>query len=351
MKKERQPRPRKLRWLGGYIHVGDDDRRTYVLERWNRGNRVHVSTGCTTLAGAMAELARFEADPLRYRPGGGVVGGVMLTEALADAYAEHQKAQGVTAEWIGEVSRCLGDWAEAFGGKDLRGLSLHGDLLPALERWRTRRPHRIKALKGFFRFLRQTKGVVERGQDPTLDLRVPQARPEKHRRRKVVPPEDVSAVLKRLPAVSRDILHLLSATAWHVSEVRRFAAGGEIVKPLGAVEVLAVLITRHKSGDLTKTPVLYPEHLAAAERIRALERFPKRMTIARHMRRACADAGVPWFGMGQMRHSVLTWGVADGGASVQDAADFAHHRSQQTTRRYYLDIDIPRPAIPVYRLT
>ncbi len=337
-------------WAGGYVRKTKGGRLVYVIERWHRGARIHISTRCSTIEGARAELARFEADPVRYVPGRVSTEGVHLTAELVLAYREHQLQKGLTVEWADEVARCLADWEEVLRGLDLRHLELHKDLKAALSRWPTQRPHRIKAIKGFFRWLREEKGLVSRGEDATLDLKVPQARPEKQRRRKVVPPEDVAAVLKHLPAVCRDVLHLLTATAWHVSEARRFASGGEIVVPMKAEGVLAVLITRHKSGDLTKTPLLYPEHLAAARRLQEAKTLPTRMTLARQMRAACEAAGVPPFGMGRMRHSVLTWGVSDGGASLQDAKEFAHHRSEQTTRRFYVDLDIPNVAIPVYRL-
>lgn len=338
-------------WEGGYWRrTKDGKRRIYVIERWNRGERRHVSTGCSTREGAIKELARFELDPVGYRPGGDDHA-VRLSADLVLEYKAHQLREGLTVEWADEVARCLADWEEVLRGRDIRALDLHRDLLAALEKWPTQRPHRMKAIKGFFRWLREKKGLIQDQQDATRGLRVPQSKPEKQRRRKIVAPEDVAAVLPHLPQPTRDILHLLTATAWHVSEVRRFAEGGEIVVPLKGEGVLAVLITRHKSGDLTKTPVLYPEHLEAARRLRALESFPKRMTLARHMKKARELAGVPYFGMGQMRHSVLTWGVRDGGASIQAASEFAQHRSTTTTKRFYLDLDVPQAAIPVYRLT
>lgn len=338
------------RWEGGYVRRSSSGRRIYVIERWHHGQRVHLSTGCSTLEGARAELARFEADPMGYRPGTHSAGAVLMTDELVLEYREHQLAEGLTREWADEVARCLADWSEVLINKDLRTLNLHRDLMPALDGWKTQRPHRIKSIKGLFRWLRERKGLVERAKDATLDLRVPQARPEKLKRRKVVAPEDVAAVLKHLPDVTRDVLHLLTATSWHVSEVRRFAEGGEIVQPMNADGVLAVLITRHKSGDLTKTPIIYEEHLAAARRLRERGSLPKRMTLARHMKAARDAAGVPYFGLGQMRHSVISWSVSDG-ADLQTASEFAHHRSKTTTARWYLDLDVPKAVIPIRRLT
>jgi hypothetical protein len=199
---------------------------------------------------------------------------VVITADLVDKYHAHQLAAGITLEWADEVSRCLADWTDAFGGRDIRTLKLHVDIKPALARkdWK-RKPHRIKALKGFFRWLREERGLLERVDDPTLDLRVPQVTPEKWRRRKVVAPELVQLVLTKLEQPARDVLHLLTATAWHLSEVYRFAAEGELVRVAQQEGgPLAVLITKHKSGELTRTPVLYKEHLEAAQRLRERDR-------------------------------------------------------------------------------
>jgi hypothetical protein len=348
------------RWEGGYI-LKARGRLVYYVERRRSGKRIHFSTGCSTLAGARAELARWEADPVAYRPGTDVASAVRLDAGLVAAYRGHQARKGLSAEWVDEVTRCLADWADELHGRDLRALNLR-ELLGILERWRTvppklrrrrggrratgDRPHHIKALKGLLRWLRE-RGLVERARDVTLDLKVPQARPEKLRRRKVVPPEDVQAVLRHLAQPTRDVLHLLTATAGHLSEVRRFAESGELVPPIDG-DALAVLVTRHKSGDLTRTPLLYPEHVSAAQRLRALSGLPKRMTLARHMRAACDAAGVPWFGLGQMRHSVSTWARA-AGAPVAEVAEFTGHHSPQTLRRFYLDLDHAKP-IPIRRM-
>jgi len=344
-------------WEGGYIRqrrgaagelVG---RPVFVIERQVAGRPFHVSTRCHQLPQATRQLARFEADPAAYSPAGTVAGAgaVRFTAALVDGYAEHQLAKGLTGEWVDEVSRCLRAWAAELGEVDLRRLDLHRDLLPALERWPRRRAQRVKALKGFFRWLRQGPGLVKRAEDPTVDLQLPQVRPERWRRRKVVAPEHVQAVLRHLAEPYRSLLHLLTATAWHVSEARRFAEAGELVRTRGRGGVVAVLMTLHKGGEVTRTPLRFPEHLEAAERVKGLTPWPKRMTLARKMRAACEAAGVPSFGMGVMRHSVLTWG-RERGASMEELAEFAGHKSPSTTRRFYVDTATPTTAIPLRRL-
>lgn len=339
-------------WKGGYIRTTKAGRSIYVIERWARGRRVHVSTGMTSKDAAERELARFELDPLRYRPGVVIAADAVKLDAdLVLAYHAHQLANGITKEWADEVARCLADWTVALAGRDLRALHLHFDLKAALEQWPTQKPHRIKAIKGLFRWLREEKGLVDRNQDVTIDLKVPKGSPEKNRRKKVVEPEVVAAVLRHLAQPTRDILYLLSGTGWHQSEVRRLWESGEITELLRPNDegVIAVLHVKHKSGDTHATSLQHRGHLEAAKRIKALKTFPTRMTISRHMKAAREAAGVAYFGTGQMRHSALTWGRRDGGAAVAEVSTFAGHRSEQTTKRYYLDLDVPK-AIPVYDL-
>lgn len=334
------------RWLGGYLReTRGGAGKAFVIERRVGPHRIHVSTGCSTERAALKELERFEEDPFGYVPGGESMKAVRLTAELVLEYREHQQRKGLSVEWTDEVARCLVQWMTVIGPRDLRGLDLHRDLKPALDTWATRRPHRIKSLKGLFRWLIEERGLMK--VDPAARLRVPQARPEKERRRKVVAFEDVQAVARHLKQPTRDVLHLLTATAWHLSEVRRFCEGGEVATPLHG-EALAVLVVRHKSGGLVKQTILYAEHLEAARRLRERGSLPKRMTLARHMRAACDAAGVPRFGLGQMRHSVLTWAV-EHGASPEEAAEFAHHRSSTTTRKHYLDLETPK-VVPIRRL-
>lgn len=338
------------KWLGGYVRQTKEGKRVFIIEKWGRGSRWHVSTGCNTERAALKELERFEDNPAAYRPAQHDALRSVMDAELILGYRKFQLAKGLSPEWVDEVARCLADWMVALNGRDLRTLDLFHDVKPCLELWDTRLPHRIKALKGFFRWLRSEKGLVSRQQDPTLDLRVPVARPEQQTRDKVVPPEDVQAVLKCLKQPTRDVLLLLTATAWHLSEVRRFSEAGEILDPIGqgSEGVLAVLLVRHKNGDLVRNSLIYEEHKAAAERLRARGGLPKRMTLARHMIAACDEAGVPWFGLGQMRHTVLTW-AKQAGASLAELSEAAHHRSEQTTRRFYVNEKVPR-AIPTVRL-
>jgi len=333
------------KWEGGYIRQKQGGRPVYVIERVVGGRRFHVSTGASTLGAAVRHLARFEANPSAYSPSGDAQDALRLSAELVLEYRAHQLQKGLTREWADTAARCLADWTEALGRADLRAVELRA-LRDALGRWPRSQDKHIKALKGFCRWLRQERGLLRHAEDASLDLRVPQYRPEQWKRRKVVPHEDVSAVLRLLPQPIRDMLHLLTATAWHVSEVRRFASAGEIVRPTHGP--LAVLVVRHKSGELHRTPLHHPEHLEAAMRLRGAS-LPSRVTTARQMRRACDEARAPRFGLGVMRHSVLTW-AHERGASAQQTSEFAGHKSTATTRRHYLDLAVPTVSVPVLRL-
>lgn len=347
-------------WEGGYVRqrVDESGKPTgapvFVIEKEIQGVRFHISTRCTDRQRAMRHLVRFEADPNAYTPVGSDarLPDVRLSVELVAEYRAHQLAKGQTREWTAEVTRCLADWADALGHLDLRKVTLGHHLKPALEQWPRRRAQRIKALKGFFRWLRTEKGLLKHAEDASLDLRVPQARPEKFRRRKVVAPEDVQAVLRHLEPPFSDILHVLTATGWHVQEVRRLATGaGEVAETVRKEEggPLAVLLVRQKGGEITRTPLYFDEHLEAVRRLVARNSFPNRMGLARAMKAACAKAGVPAFGMGVMRHSVLTW-AHERGASMSNLKEFAHHRHESTTRRFYVDAAVPVGGVPILRL-
>lgn len=346
-------------WLGGYVREGKKGP-TFVIERWMQGQHFHVSTRCRTQRAALKQLERFEADPYGYTPTP-EDNRVVITYELAEEFRDWMKVRKRNSpDWISEVMRCLGDWEEDLGGKDLRHVHLQRDIKPALDRRKGSRKHRVETIKSFYGWLRTEKGLLRKFEDPSLDLKVPNSAPAKHKRRRAQLREHVLAVMPLLPEATRDVLILQIGTAWHISEVRRFAEGGEIVP--ATAPLLAVLVVKHKSGDLARTPILTPEHLEAAERIRKRGSIPIKETLAIHMRDACEAVrnqqrrdGVetkklmPHFRLGDMRATVLTWAV-EMGATPQQTSEFANHRSLATTRRHYLDLAVPTVSVPVLRL-
>lgn len=352
------PKATRTIWPGGgYIRQGKK-RPTYVIDRWIGGKHFHVSTRCHSLKAAMKQLERFESNPAAYRPEGEKGeqrAAVTMTAELTLSYRDWMIHEKKTSKaWARDCARLLADWIEDLGGKDLRDVSVQHDLKPALTARKKRRRHRIEAIKAFYKWLRVERGLITHKEDPTVDLPVPQAIAEKIRRKKVVPREVVAKVLRQMEGatgfagLSRDVLMLRTGTSWHINEVRRFAETGEIVRPVGG-NLLAVLITKHKSGDLTRTPIQYQEHLDAAERIRAAGRIPTNTTMTKHLHDAAVAAEVTKFVHGWMRHSVLTWAV-EMGATPAQASEFAGHKSLATTKKFYLDVAVPTTTVPVLRL-
>lgn len=357
----------KKTWAGGYVRMGARGRPTFIIEKRRGGVHFHVSTKCHTVTGATAQLALWEQDPEGYTRNRdhreAVRASLLLTPELALAYREWMltREKPASREWAFTCANFLADWAEDLDGKDLRDVSVTGDLKPALERRGTSRKHRIEAIKAFCAYLRKEKGLLRFAEDPTLDLAVPQGTAEKTRRRKVVERERVEKVLHFLRPEVRDVLILQTGTAYHLSECRRFATSGELIRPpegttiamiardgVKLVPLLGVSIVKHKSGERVPTPLVEEIHVQAAERIRARGGLFSKHTINDAMEAACAKAGVPYFTLGVMRHSVLTWAV-EMGAPRKKASEFAHHKSEKTSNTFYIDLALPVETVPVMR--
>lgn len=369
-------------WEGGYVLQIADGSSIYYIEKRIDGVSFHVSTRCSTVDAARVHFRRFMKDPLAYSPAGGGPGlsgaEVTLTADLILKYREYllSDANGevpVTTAWADEMEARLTDWMARLGSKrDLRTLSLHKDLKAALASWPTMRGARIKAIKGFFRWLKEETGQIEPAQDPTVALKVPQVTPEKWKRRKAVNLEHVRAVLAELEQPTRDVLHLQTATGWHLSEIRRLVKEGELLKPPKDHEtVKGVLIVRHKSGETARTSLTHDEHVETARRLLSLrdkptgkngkvKGLPDRTWLAKQMHRAIEKANakliesgseerIPTFGLGVIRHSFATWAY-ESGTPVEILAEFLGHKSKVTTKRFYVDLGVPQALVTVPRL-
>lgn len=345
--------PRRKRWLGGYVRTGKRGP-VFVIERFRGGDKFHVSTKCRTERAALKELERWELDPWNYEPGGSApVNAVRITAELILEYRRWMidEKGNMSEEWATDQARLLRHWLEDLAGKDLRAVTLTDDLEPALARRKTSRRHRVEAIKGFCRWLWKRKGVLKRRDDPTAELLAPPVLPAKLRRKRVVDMDRLRAVVAELPDLVRDVLILQSGTAWHVSEVRRFAVEGEILPPIGG-SGLAVLSVLHKKRKRHNTPIHHAEHLDAAKRIRARGKLPSRKTLAEYVRAACDKLelkGAARFYLGDIRHTVLTNAVL-AGASPEQASEFAGHESVVTTKKFYLDLGVPTVSVPVLRV-
>ncbi len=343
----------RQRWLGGYVRQGKRGP-VFIIEKVVGGRHFHVSTKCRTERAALRELERFESAPTRYDPRRRFEAAdeVPLTAELIDEHERWQlSAKRNTPEHVTACGTYLEAWLLELAGRDLRTLRLV-DLKDALRTWKTAERHRVITIKGFYRWLRQEKGLVRHSEDPTLDLPVPTARPAKLQRRRAVPFEHVEKALGILRGEVADVLRLLAATGIHLSEAARFASAGELFAPTPEQQgkgVVANLAVKHKSGQLHVVALTDEAALEAAKRLRDAGSIPARTVLRDSLHVACRQAGVPAFNMGVMRHSVATW-LAQRGVPLAAIADFLGHRSPRTTAAFYRDLghtalalDVPKP--------
>jgi integrase len=338
-------------WLGGYIREGKKGP-TYVIEKWIGGSHFHVSTRCRTERAALVHYARFESDPNNYDPRGTPSAddlAVRITTDLIDEFERYQlKVKRNTKEHAGSVAEYLSQWMEAFDGRDLRTLRAP-DLKMQLAKWSTAQRYRAGAIKAFFRWMREEKGLLTGAEDCSRDFRIPPAQPAKLRRKRVVEFEHAEAALMMLRGPTRDVLRVLMATGLHISELRRFAEEGELFAPTpenAKAGVLANLAMKHKSGQLHVVALREADAVDAANRLRAAGSIPAHSQLDAELHAACIAASIPKFGLGVMRHSVATW-LARAGVPLPAIADFLGHRSSRTTQLFYRDLGHQALPLPV----
>lgn len=330
----------------GYIRDG-----VWIIEKRVGGKKFHVSTRATTSKAAHKQLERFEADPNGFSAAGTKrVEALVLDDALIDEFHAWHRREVTSSQWADDVYRTLQRWANHLKGADLRNLSLIDDLKTFLV-GATSKPLRVASIKVLFRWLRTERGLVTRAQDVTLDFITPPFKPRQDTgASKAVEFERLSKVVPLLAAHVRDVLELLAATGWHISEVRRFA-NPEIGRfrfrdAADKPEVLATIGTRHKVGGRWHfTALLAQAHVDAAVRIRERGKVVDRTILRRHLKRACEEAGVKAFNMGDMRASVLTW-LRLAGVPPETAMAYVGHTSVETQNRFYVNAEVAKAVLP-----
>lgn len=369
----------RRKWLGGYVRAGKRGQ-VFVIERWIHSVHFHVTTKCRTERAALAELARFEADPGGYRPQARVEGEraqcVISPELIAEYERWQRDVKKTTESHARDCARYLEQWGLAFTGRDIRRLDLHRDIIAPLDAWQAAamrdasappvegkrqkrlsttgaRKSRVVALKGFTAWLRRAKGMLKRGEDPTMDLQVPRSAPEKLRRKKFIPFAHVQKLLGVIRADCRDTLMLLANTGLHVSEVRRFAKDGELFEPTPqkrAEGARVMLATKHKTGRLHVVALTTDEARDAAVRIRAGGWAPSHSVMWFAMRAACDEAKLERFNAGVLRHSVATW-LHEAGVPLHLIAEQLGHRDKRTTDDFYRDMGGQAKVLALPHLT
>jgi integrase len=322
---------------GGRVRIDAKGRPVYVIRRQIGGRRFEVSTRRHSLSAALAELERFERDPEGYHPGGDPgAAALYLDNELAQRFLAWSAGErGNSTGWLAKQRTFLADWMERLRGVNLRRLSLRDHVVPALEKATSHR-HRLAVLKALYSWLRKHEHILTSAEDATIDMPLPQTTPAQWKRSKVIPRDHIDLVLEHLSAPWRDALTVQLGTAWHTTEVVRFAAGGSVerlprtVAQEGVGGVLALPL--HKSGEPLRTRVSV-EVVEAAKRLLAHGPL-SREWYDRSVRSACGAAEIPVWTPGRIRHSVATMAVEDGTPPPVVAA-YLNHKSARTTQKFY----------------
>lgn len=356
------------KWEGGRKWVGADGKvAAFYIRRRVGGVLREVRTPASSEGAAVAHLKRFEADPLAYDPAGTLQpDAVRLDADLVAEFLAFSEAEGNSNGWRRKQKNLLAWWGDRLAGLDMRKVSLRDHILPALKRKdATAKHHRIAVLKGLYSWLRAEAHRISTAEDPVFgQLKVPQAKVAQLTKSKVVPRENVLAVIEQLRAeelrrreerakrlrkrggkpsgkVTRDTawaeaLTLQAGTGWHTTEVQRFAAGGAVEalpKHASKGEVGGVVVCpMRKSGEPQRTRVS-PVVLEAAKALLAhgpisVEWFDRRV------KEACVALELPEFTPAQLRHTNSSYAM-DVGADPAMISAFLGHRSPRTTRKFY----------------
>lgn len=322
-------------WEGGRVIETSKGPRYYIRKRIG-GKLYELSTGCDKFKPAMEQWQRFQANPESYEPSGQRPGGPLTIAAHLDGYLAFCESKGNSQNWRYQKRRYLTEWSEKLPG-DIRSFT-RGKILAAMEGHAV--PHNaLASLKAFCSWLRDVKGLLTKNEDVTLDLAIPAPKPAQWSAPRAITREVFKKTLAKVEDESyADILRVLGATGMHTQECLRLAQGQ------GEVEG-NVLTIFHKNGRKHRM-VIEPETIEAVQRMQKRGGFGVSRLMA-CVRKACKDAKVPGWAPGGLRHSFVSWMVADG-ATLEQVAAYTNH-DVNTLRKFYNVAAIPRPTafVPV----
>ena len=347
---------KKEKWLGGYVRRGKLGA-TYVIERWVNGVHWHVSTKCKTQRAALKELEKFESDPKGYRKRRAEkTTGVVLTPELLAEYLAHMEARQLDPPYVTSHETYLGAIMVALDGRDLSRMTFV-EVREAIEatgdaKFPASLAARSRAMKAFGKWLRRTKGLLTRVNDPTLDLSISHATAEKNRRRKAMTLEEVEVAVRAMDPDVADVAIVLAATGLHIRELRRVHEGqGGLHEPLEwqrAQGVTLNLSVLHKRGTQHVVAIADQGATEAARRIMARPGFPTPGRITKHVIGVNAKTGGR-FSMGWLRHSVATW-LALKQVPLRDIATQLGHTSERMAATTYVDMGVSAHVVPIPHL-
>ncbi len=372
--READGKPKK--WAGGRIKlVGGVEK--FVIERQVGPTKFTVTLETSDLDDARAELALFNRSPASYKSPtkhrteavarAATLIGVVWTDELVSEFLRFAQAKAKRGDLSDRyvrftLEKYLADWTGVLGGKDMRSLRL-GDLRQALKRWKgVAEDKRIVSLKAFTAWLRQD-GKLERSEDPTLDLIVPQAVPSKDVNDRAYPIPLVEALYKEITLQQvRDVVLLRAKTGMHHTEVQglKKAELREIDDPSG---IAGMVTFHHKKKKEEHAISLDAQCFAAA--LRLAPGAPDHKTMWKHMNLAlqALPPNVRKLARSvrvqpeRLRHSFGTWAKTVGsvvtplnqaGVPLAIVSERMGHLNKKTTAGHYLgDYVREMIAIPI----
>jgi integrase len=347
---------KKTRWLGGTIRYGKKGA-TYVIDRWIDGVHWHVSTKCKTERAALKEHEAFELAPAQYRKKRQARSStVEVTPELIADYIAHMRARDLDPPYIESHRVYLGRVMVALAGADLSRMTFI-ELRDAITASGTpgklaSASARARAVKAFCKWLRREKGLLNRANDPSLDLSVTHATAEKNRRKKAMSIEVVERTIAKMDPDIADVAIVLAATGLHIRELRRLHAGeGGLYEPVEwqkAEGVLLNLSVLHKSGKRHTVALSDQAAVDAARRVVARPDFPTPGRITKHVINVNKLTGEK-FSLGWMRHSVATW-LALARTSDEAIANQLGHSDTKMARSTYIDLGLAARPVPIPKL-
>ena len=331
-------------WDGGYIRTDSNGKRTYYIYKKIGGKLYERSTRCSSEAAAYTHWERFQRDPTGYDPAdtGNAVEGLRVDAELTTAFLRWSREEKRnTAKWVRDQQRALVWWLKKLPKKDFRKIKT-SELVNLLDAEPAGRKQKIAAIKTFASWLVEVRHLMERREDPTAGLLVPQSKPEQLTQAKAHDQKVIVKTRAKLAGIWRDAADVLSGTGWHFTELERFQQQGGKVAPHPMKRGAKVLdCPQTKGGEPLRVEVSSDVAAAAARILKAepLNYF--------HFREALLAASGGAVQPGHFRHSVATWAI-NAGAAPAEVAAFLNHKSTQTTKRFYATFAVPT-KVPTLR--
>jgi hypothetical protein len=322
-------------WDGGYRRKAKNGKKVFVIYARRGGKLYEISTRATSSDAAAQHWRRFQTDPANYRPEGDAPREALRLDAdLGFTFLVWSRdSKGNSARHLRDQKKALQWWQDRLGAIDLRAVKTDR-ILRELDGVKHGRKQLIATLKTFYGWLRKERHLITTAEDPMFgQIRAPVSKAAQLTRRKAIDRKTFLLALNALEGWPRDALEVLGSTGWHLTELERFARGGEIERhPHTGAPV--ILCPRTKGGNHLRTeipPAVEPAATRLLEAGQAVEYFA--------FLRALRDVGAT-FNPGNLRHSVATWAINEGTDPALVSA-FLNHRSLATTRKFYATHAVP----------